>query len=367
MSYLRLLSSSEQVADYLRNSLINRKWTGMMPGGHKLAKELGVGVNTIETALKQLEKEGSLINQGRRRGRCINPDLAVPNITGMRVSLLLSEATDRNNPCILELIHALEQKRHTPTIASKALSELGDKVERIERLVGETQADAWVVCSADKNVLTWLSEQETPCFALAGRNNQIPIPSISPDKLNPLRYLIRKLVDLGHDRIVNICRPMRRSPRPGRFEREFLTELEKMGINTGPYNLPNWEEDTHSFHECLESLFRFTPPTALITDESVFIPAILQFAIRSGLRIPEDFSLICTDPDPSFAWCKPSVAHISWDSRPITRRIVQWVDAVAEGRKDLQKSFSKAEFVEGGTIGPAPTSRTHSGLPAIEN
>ncbi len=50
MSILRLLSSAEQVAQYLRGQLMERVWTGMMPGGNKLARELGVGANTIEAA-----------------------------------------------------------------------------------------------------------------------------------------------------------------------------------------------------------------------------------------------------------------------------------------------------------------------------
>jgi hypothetical protein len=62
---------------------------------------------------------------------------------------------------------------------------------------------------------------------------------------------------------------------------------------------------------------------------------------------------VCTDYDPSFAWRIPTVAHIHWDSGPLVRRVVRWADSVALGKDDRRQLLSKAEFVPGGTIGPA--------------
>jgi DNA-binding LacI/PurR family transcriptional regulator len=118
----------------------------------------------------------------------------------------------------------------------------------------------------------------------------------------------------------------RRLPEPGLFERAFLDELETLGIPTGLYNLPDWEENTEGYHNNLESLFRFTPPTALFVDRALFIPPTLQFCMRNGLQVPQDFSLICTESDPSFDWTQPSIAHIHRDNAPITRRMVQWAE-----------------------------------------
>lgn len=57
MPRLLISSASEQVAAHLRAALVNRIWTGTMPGGDKLASDLGVGKDTVEAALKQLENE----------------------------------------------------------------------------------------------------------------------------------------------------------------------------------------------------------------------------------------------------------------------------------------------------------------------
>ena len=69
--------------------------------------------------------------------------------------------------------------------------------------------------------------------------------------------------------------------------------------------------------------------------------------------MPDDVSLVCTDADSSFAWCEPSVAHIRWDYRPVVRHVLAWMRNVSRGREDKRQTLTKAEFVQGGTIGLA--------------
>ena len=104
----------------------------------------------------------------------------------------------------------------------------------------------------------------------------------------------------------------------------------------------------------LDSLFGGpTPPTALILDEAFEFHATYHHLSRRGLKIPQDVSLVCTDADPGFAWCEPPVSHIRWDYRPVVRRIVRWANNVSHGKDSRRQTLTKAEFVEGGTIGPA--------------
>ncbi|MFN7342838.1 MAG: substrate-binding domain-containing protein, partial [bacterium] len=93
------------------------------------------------------------------------------------------------------------------------------------------------------------------------------IPGCRPNKVPALRVAVRRLINLGHRRIVMMVREERRKPTPGLSERAFIQELESNGIKTGSYNLPDWEDNVDDFHRCLNSLFKHTPPTALILDE----------------------------------------------------------------------------------------------------
>ena len=151
--------------------------------------------------------------------------------------------------------------------------------------------------------------------------------------------------------------------------RAFLDELEAGGVRAGEFHLPDWEEDRAGYQAILSSLFGLTPPTALLTDEAFPFIAAQQFLARRGLRVPEDVSLICTDNDPTFVWCEPTIAHIRWDYLPAVRRIGHWAANVSHGKKDLRQTSTKAEFVDGGTVGSArsrlttPIARSLSDLP----
>ena len=347
-----MLTSAEQVAEYLRAEMATGRLRGVMPGVLRLEAELGINRKTVETALRLLEVEGLLVPQGAGRRRLIRlPEhLASPSL---RVAILLGEPSDLRLDYQVAIRHELVEAGQDAVYAPKSMVELGMDVKRIARMVKKTAADAWVVTAGSHAVLEWFIAQGEPAFALFGHRRGLPIAGVGPNKLPAITAATQALVGLGHRRIVMLARPRRRLPVPGAGEQAFLDELAACGIEPGPYHLPEWEETVDGFNGRLEALFRLTPPTALIVDEAAFFTAALQFCAIRGIRVPHDVSLICTDADPTFAWCKPSVAHISWDSRPVVRRIVRWAANVSRGEVDVRQTLTPADFVVGGTIGPA--------------
>ena len=220
------------------------------------------------------------------------------------------------------------------------------------------RADAWIIQSGSSEVLEWFSRQTTPGLALAGRRRGVNIAGTGPDKIPATRAAVRRMFELGHRRIVMLTRAERRIPHPGHMERSFLEELQSLGIPTGSFNLPDWDDSTEGLYRLLDSLFKVTPPTAMMIDEAPLYLAVELHLARLGYFSPADVSLLCLDPSPAFKWHRPSVAHIRWESRPLISQIVKWADAVARGKEDRKQTFTKARFVEGGTIGPAPKIRS---------
>ena len=350
MNQWQRLSTIDQFTAHLRAGLLSGHWTGTMPGEHRLAEEFAINRKTVKAALRMLENEGLLVNRGRgAQRRIVLPEDHAPPL--LRVALLVFEAVDRGGDYILELRHQLETAGHLPFYPERTLLDLGMDVGRVARFVRRTEADAWVVQAGSRGVLEWFSAQETPAFALLGIHRGLPIAGAVPDKAPVFAEVTRRLLALGHTRVSFLCRSQLRLPQPGRVASAFLSTLEAAGIATGTFNLPDWEENKEGFEHILDSLFGHTPPTALILDEPFLYHAAVHFLMKRGLRVPEDVSLICTDADPGFAWCNPSISHIRWDYRPVVRRIVRWADNVAHGKEDRRQTRTKAEFVEGGTVG----------------
>ena len=246
---------------------------------------------------------------------------------------------------------------HSVGFAPRNLLELGMDAKRVARMVKESKADAWVVFAGPREVLEWFSSQPVPSFAMFGRRNSVLIAGAGPDKRPALLVAVRRLVALGHRKIVMLLREEHRIPQPGPFARVFLDELESHGLITGSYNLPDWEDNVAGFRRCLDSLFQSTPPSALILDEAFLFNLAQHHLARRGILAPEHVSLVCSDPDPAFGWAYPSVAHIRWESQQVARRIVRWADNIARGKDDRRQTLTKAEFIEGGTIGPAPNGK----------
>ena len=293
------ISLPEQVAEHLREGIRQGQRSGHLPGVPWLAAELDVAPRSVRQALQ-----------------------------------------------------LMEAARHSVFFCKKSQIELKHDVRRTSRQLAATPADAWLVEAGSHPLLEWCSTQPTPCLALYGRTDSLPLAGTGSDGVPACRAAARHLLACGHRRIVYIVSETRRKPTPGITALTFLDELNAHGIQTNSYNLPDWEETPKGFHRLLESLFRHTPPTALIIDELPWLIATVAFLARHGIKMPEQISLVGTFCDASLGWCHPGIAHFHWDNAPIVRRVVRWVDAVRKGKPDHNVADFPAEFVPGGSIGP---------------
>lgn len=351
MKPLTILSATEQVAEHLRNAIRRGELSGAMPGVHPLAEQLEVNHKTVRAAVRQLEREGLLVDLGKglQRRIVLRDDL---NLPALRIAVLSYEQRDAGVR-LGRVKQRLRDEGHTPFYATKSQMDLGFDVRRIARLVRRTEFDAWIVLSGPRGVLEWFSEQDFPTFALYGQRTNLPIAGVGPDHMTPSRAAVRRLIELGHRRIVLIVRESHRSRGPDVTERATFEEMQAHGLPTGSYNLPEWNDTPEDYFRVLDELFRITPPTALIIEEPFLFHVAKNHLARQGIFTPEDVSLISLEPDPSYLWNKPSVAHLAFNYGLVERPIVRWAKNIARGKKDFHQTLIKAQFVEGGTVGPA--------------
>lgn len=323
-----------------------------MPGVHALSAEMGIHHTTAAEALSQLETEGYLKNGGVGRKRKI---LIPGSAAGarLRVGLLLYEPEDIGTQFINELRHRLDQAGHVSLVADKSLVELKFEAKRLRNVVAAVKANVWIVVAASREVQAWFVEQKIPVFALFGYTQTEGVARTGPMKGPQLREIIQRLVLLKHERIVLLIAEQMIRDNPRSLVQAFLDELKAQGLPSGSYNLPYWNHEKGSLQNCLKALFQVTPPTALIMDDPMLVPAVLQFLNERKLAIPGDISLVCLDGDPSFKWMEPPLYRLEADIQISIRHAVRWVNRVAKGKADCRKHNTKAKLIEGGTIGPA--------------
>ena len=348
---LQTSTIAEQVAVHLRDGIGQRRWTGQMPGRSKLADELGVNVKTVERALAKLEAEGLLQSQGPGRRRRIVASQQ-PVKAAMQVKLVLYESNDAVASYILELRRALESAGHRFSFARKTLVELKQDPQRIARMMQSDTAEIWILVAAARPVLEHFAKLPIPVFALFGRVADLPLAAGGPEKAPLLSKALHRLVDLGHRRIILLTRKERRHPAYGPLEQIFLEELKKRGIASGSYNIPEWEESAEGLRHCLDLLFQFTPPTAIIVSDAQLCLAIRNYLAGRRGRDLRNVAMVCTDYDTNLDWCAPPIAHFRWDRKPLVRLVVRWVNRVAAGKDDRRQTLTPMQFVGAETLQP---------------
>ena len=322
-----------------------------MPGVLRLAGDLGVDHKTVMAAVRVLEEEGVLVYQGRGKPRLVVPDQAT--VMALRIAMLEYDAQSQNEEINVALREALREQGHTLVRPRGTLTGLGFHVPKLRSLVKRTEADAWIVAAGPRELLEWMQKSAPPTFALFGRFRGLQLAGGGLAQ-SALREVVERLVGLGHRRVVWVAREERRIPFPGAGEQLFLDELRRRDIPVGSYNLPDWEDSPEGLARMLDSLFRTTPPTALLVDDpGTLLAPVRDFLAHRRLRVPEDLSLIALGKEPGSSWCIPPVAHVVGDTTPIVRRVVDWINNVSRGRPDVKQVFPSVSFIEGGTVGPA--------------
>jgi DNA-binding LacI/PurR family transcriptional regulator len=354
MLHLRRLSLIEQCADLLRDSLSQGRWQGPMPGVIRLAQELDVSTHTLRAALRLMESEQLIAMSEDGRSR-IATGKASQIGRQQRIGILLVNSFADESPhsiqFFINLHRSLECAGFLPFFSSPtSQTSLRRDVAKVRDYISKTPADAWIVSCGTNEILKWFAEQPFPSFALFGRREEVQLASAGPEKGPAVVEATRELIRLGHQRIVFLCRQLRRLPAPGPVEQGFLAEMAAHGLSVSEFNLPDWDETAGGLHSLLNSLFQITPPTAMIIDELPPLIATQQFLALRRMRVPEQVSLVTTDYDTSFSLCQPTIAHINWQQEPIIRRTIQWVQNVSCGREDRRPTKSIAKFVVGGTI-----------------
>lgn len=316
-----------------------------MPGRKRLSTDLGVNARTVDRALLILEEKGYLQAQGPGKRRRILKKAEGGSKPALQVEMLLYERDEAYNPYVQELRRALASAGYRLNVASKTMLDLNRDPLRVARMVRASPGKAWIVESAPRPVLEWFAQEKIPTFALFGAMTNLPIAGTGTDNFPALREALQNLFERGHRRIVLLTREERRKPSLGLMEQTFLDELQVRGIETGSYNLPDWNETPAGLRKCLDSLFAVTPPTAIFLSHNAQLLAVENYLARHRGRELRNVTLISIDYHQHYDWCDPPIPHFRWEAQAAVRRVVKWVEDLASGKVNRRQKSIRSRFV----------------------
>jgi DNA-binding LacI/PurR family transcriptional regulator len=206
----------------------------------------------------------------------------------------------------------------------------------------------------DNNVIETLEKRGIP-YAIIGKREWTKVSPwfISPAYFNSYRDVTRRLLNLGHQRIVFMGGNDRFLPDIEKHS-GFHAAFREEGVSGGR---SFYDEDVGQVREILETV----RPTAVFLENIKFPLPFLQCVKEIGLRIPRDISVIYTRHDFIDKRALYDLAGIheltllSVPRRELGIAGTKLLHSLIDGNTDIPKSqYMALEFIAGESWGPPP-------------
>lgn len=269
-----------------------------------IAAQAGVSPSTVSRVCND---NPSISKETRDRVRKVMAQLgyepgapAAPTVNAIRmVGIVLPPSTQNvyRNPFFLETIRGICEFCNPHQVVTTIVTSADDEeaMQAVKRLVSSRQIDGFIFLYSRQNdpVVEYLCE-EGILYVVVGTPQQFRSHTvcIDNDNLSASREATDYLCDLGHTRIgflgSNSDFYHARERKAG-----YQLSLMQHGLTFDPEICLEFPNITSEGAERLQSLLtRSDRPTAILTDDDILALVLEQQCIRTGLRIPEDISIL---------------------------------------------------------------------------
>jgi len=328
-----------RVSDQLRDEILSGNRRGRLPGIRVLMKDFQVSKQTMMLALRRLEEYGYISSSQPGQARSIIPISGFKHSTALterkpRVVWITPRQENRLYRTDFSIMKALKKKveqsgRILETIYFPNIS-TPSSTDDLSEFLHNNPADLYLVSRVHQECAQWLAQSSYPVIYISGDFQPKCLPRVAYEMVEILPPVIEELVKLGHQRIVYMqpTHYMSESRDLSSVGRLIIKELDQHGISASHYNCPQWGNSREEFLQSLETTFKTTPPTALILHEPWMIVACLCFFIRTGIRYPEDVSLVCLEPSTLLDDCYPRISSLEISIENYTSKLISVIDEI---------------------------------------
>lgn len=230
-------------------------------------------------------------------------------------SKLLGVAFELQHPShgdVVEQIYLAAAERGYD-VALSAVSPTRDEVTAVESLVRE-RCEALIVLSLQPDAEHLVAIAETvPVVLVARRLKVATMGIIRGDDRAGMRLAVAHAAKLGHARIAHIDG----ANAPGSADRRasYRKSMQHLGLAEHVDVVPGGPTEEDGAQGMRELLSRPMPPTAVLAFNDRCAAGALEYAVRSGLRVPEDISIMGYDDSRPSQRTHVRLTTISQDTR----------------------------------------------------
>ena len=330
----RRISLAQETARTLRECLTRDRWLGHLPGERELCALLQVSRPTLRAALDELQREGWIESEARKRRRITaKPEPSLVGPAGGVIAALLPRSLTTMPPSAVVMVDELRSNLARAGFHFELLVQPGcfsDHPEHaLDAVTTRTAASAWLAFGSREPMLRWFVSQRIPCLVAGSCPPGIALPSVDIDYQATCRHAGGMLRGKGHRRIALVV-PEGSTGGEADSERGLR---ESFPAGESRETIRVIRHDGSAAHLCgqLDQVLRSAdPPTAFLVARAVHVLTVVTHLLRLGVRIPKDIAVISRDDESFLQYVTPSVCRYAIDPALFPRRISRAARQLAE-------------------------------------
>lgn len=347
-----------QTATALREAIRRGELRDPFPGSHQLARQLGISRPTVGAAFRELAAEGLLVvQQGRRariNSRCRPRASAGQPAVCVICPVTLSESVALAHPILLEM-HAEFASRGVGWDVVFESRFRGRRPEaRLSEVVAGRPRICWILLAVAEPIQRWFAASGIPAVVLGSCVPGLQLPSVDLNYGAVGWHAAGAIVRQGHKRL-GLILPARMLPGDAATRDQFLRYLKERaaGVCVSDCRMP---DDPVRREVTLDRLLAGPQrPTAVLSQRPALTLAVVLHALRRGLSIPRDLSIVSRDTLPVFDAAVPELTRYSSTATKLTSRIVKIALHLLAGRKvPSTPNLLTPQFIAGATLAATP-------------
>ncbi len=355
----------QRVRQYVLEQIKQGVWK---PGDHlpsevALAAQMAVHRLTVNRVMRELVNEGLL---HRRPGigtlvRDVKPGRkALPFGEGLVGLITGHHFNPANNPYYGEIFHAVSEGLKSEGIYLMPLGDVGDFLETIAdtkgRALQKSLSAIALLGPVDRQTYAVLEAINHPVVVVGVTEYHGPLPSVASDDRADAAEVARRILALGHRRIVHL-----NATRPRRLEAKlegFLEACELAGSSV-PYRYIldadglEIEDGKKAMRAFIERGLPFTAVFGGCDNLAIGALAALR---ESGISVPGDVSVVGFDGIIThLAAGLPTICTMVVPRREIGSRAAETLVSICKGREFREHVMLRSTWFSGGTLAEAKT------------
>ena len=347
---------ADQAAVALRRAIGQGLWSSILPGEYELARRLGISRPSVHTALSELARDGLVaISKGRRARVLANHQLVRPPPT---VCVVRSASREMLGPAEHPVLLAMRAELAIQGVGWEEVldARLSGKSpgHYLDQIVEGRRHMCWMMLIASEAVQGWFAAAGLPAMVLGSCFPGVRLPSVDVNYRAIGWHAASCISRLGHRHVAFVL-PADLAPGDSACREGAGQYLRKSGtpISITDVVAGNSAPDVQAKLDRI--LTDRSRPTVIMTTRPSHTQSVLVHLLRSGLRIPEDISLVARDTDPLFELGTPELTRYRSTVAKQAHRAAEVARALLAGHPVSSKPvLITPTFIAGKTLARPP-------------